>query len=277
MVLSVTWHSICSHNMTSYYVTNLQHISEEIKRVGLLIQLQVLKIRQKKEVVDGFQGLYVSDEEINSVLEDTYPANDEDQHIQTIIELIAELEQEIETKKVESMGRGITLTLPQLANIFSLTPFELNVILICMAPELDTKYERLYAYLHNDATKKQPSVDLALSLLCNSSEEKLYARQIFDAAAPLVKHLLIQFIEAPEEGKKTLLSKFIKLDDRIINYLLGFNLIDTKIEPFAELIQPQTDLEEVLLPEELKREIDGFINCRELTDGTKCFLQKHFV
>nr|QNO51022.1 ATP-dependent zinc metalloprotease FtsH [Methanosarcinales archaeon ANME-1 ERB6] len=275
MVLSVTGrsiYSICSHNMTSYYDTNLQHISEELKRVDLLIRLQVLKIRQKKEVVDGFQGLYVSEDEINTILDDTYTANDDDQHIQTLIERIAELEQEIEEKKVESLRRGITLTLPLLANIFGLTPLEIDVVLICMAPELDTKYERLYAYLHNDATKKQPSVDLALLLLCESAEEKLYARQIFDVSAPLVKYHILQFIEAPEEGKKTLLTRFIKVDDRIINYILGFNQIDTKIEPFAELIQPQTDLEAIFLPEELKREIDGIINCRELTDGTKCFL-----
>jgi SpoVK/Ycf46/Vps4 family AAA+-type ATPase len=258
--------------MTSYYNTNLQHISEELKRVDLLIQLQVLKIRHKKEVVDGFQGLYVSEDEINTILDDTYPANDEDQHIQTIIELIAELEQELEAKKVESLRRGITLNLPQLANIFGLTPLEIDVVLICMAPELDTKYERLYAYLHNDATKKQPSVGLILSLLCNSKEEKLYARQYFDASAPLVKHLLIPFIEAPEEGKKTLLTRFIKVDDRIVNYLLGFNLIDKKIEHFTELIRAQTDLDELQLPEEQKSEIEGLISRRELTDGTNCFL-----
>nr|CBH39166.1 conserved hypothetical protein, AAA ATPase family [uncultured archaeon] len=259
--------------MATYYETNLPYIGEELKRIDLLIQLHVLKIRSKKEVVDGFQALYVSEEEINTILDDTPPVNeDEDQHIQTIIERIAELEQEIEAKKVESLGRGITLTLPFLANSFGLTPFEIDVVLIGMAPELDTRYERLYAYLHNDATKKQPSVDLILSLLCNSKEEKLYARQIFDASAPLVKHHILQFIDAPEEGKKTLLSRFIKVDDRIINYLLGFNQIDTKIEPFTELIQPQTDLEAIFIPEELKREIDGIINCRELTDGTKCFL-----
>jgi DNA replication protein DnaC len=258
--------------MTNYYNTNLQHIGEELKRIDLLIQLHVLKIRCKKEVVDGFQGLYVSEEEINTILDDTHTATDEDQHIQTLIERIAELEQELETKKVESQRRGITLNLPQLANIFGLTPFELDVILICMAPELDTKYERLYAYLHNDATKKQPSIDLVLKLVCNSKEEKLYARQYFDASAPLVKHLLIQFIEAPEEGKKTLLTRFIKVEDRIINYLLGFNLIDKKIEPFTELIRARTDLDELQLPEEQKSKIEGLISRRELTDGTNCFL-----
>ena len=264
--------------MTTYYEDNMQHISEELKRIDLLIHLQILRIRQKKEVVDEFQGMYVSDEEINTILDDTYPANDDaDHHIQTLIEHIAELEPEIEAKKVESLGRGISLNLPLLANIFGLSPFEIDVVLICMAPELDTKYERLYAYLHNDATKKQPSVDQILKILnwlCNTNEEKLYARQYFDASAPLFKNQILQFIESPEEEKKSLLSRFIKVDDRIINYILGFNQMDTKIEPFAKLIQAQTDLEEILLPEELKKRIHSLIEHRERTGGELiCFLQ----
>jgi hypothetical protein len=87
--------------------------------------------------------------------------------------------------------------------------------------------------VHNDATKK-PIVDLISNLVYNSKEEKLYARQYFDASAPLVKHLLIQFIEAPEEGKKTLLTRFIKMDDRIVNYILGFNQIDAKREAMLQ-------------------------------------------
>ncbi len=87
--------------MTKYYHNNLQHIAEEIKRIDLLIHLHVLKIRCKKEVGDGFQGLYVSEEQINTILDDTHTATDEDPHIQTLIERIAELEPEIETKKVD--------------------------------------------------------------------------------------------------------------------------------------------------------------------------------
>jgi hypothetical protein len=50
--------------MTTHYNTNLQHISEELKRIDLMIPMHILKISQKKEVEDGFQGLYISDEEI---------------------------------------------------------------------------------------------------------------------------------------------------------------------------------------------------------------------
>ncbi len=263
--------------MTNYYETNMQYLSEELKRIDLLIHQQIQRIRQKKEVVDGFQEIYVSDGEIDSILGDTYPANDdEDQRIQALRGLIAEIETEIEEKKVESQRRGITLNLPLLANFFGLTPFEIDVILISMAPELDTKYERLYAYLQNDAIKKQPCVYLILDLLCNANDEKIYARQYFDAGAPLFKHHLLQFTEAPEE-EKSLLSRFIKVDDRIINYILGFEQIDTKIEPFTELIRPQADLEELLLLEEQKVRIYGLIKRWKITGGRRtCFLQGHY-
>jgi len=260
--------------MTHYYEDNLQYISEELKRIDLMIHLQVERIRQKKDVVDGFQGLYVSDEEIDSILEDTYPANDDNQHIQTLNSLIAEIETQIEEKVIESQEKGIALNLPLLAAIFGLTSFEIDAMLICMALELDTNYERLYAYLQNDATKKQPSVDLILGLLCNSSEDKIYARQYFYADAPLFKNQIIRFAEESEEEKKPLLSRFVKMDDRIINCVLGFNQIDAKIEPFTQLVLPQTDLEDVQLPEELKKRMYGLIKRWEGIGGRMtCFLQ----
>ena len=44
---------------------------------------------------------------------------------------------------------------------------EREVLVICLAAEVNLKYERLYAYLHDDVTKKRPTVDLVLRLLCS--------------------------------------------------------------------------------------------------------------
>jgi hypothetical protein len=51
---------------------------------------------------------------------------------------------------------------------FNLTDFDLDLVLIALAPEIDRRYERIYAYLQDDVTRKYPSVDLAFNLLCNS-------------------------------------------------------------------------------------------------------------
>ena len=225
-------------------------------------------------MVDGFGGLYISDDEVDSVLDKAHPADGDDQHIQALKGLIAEIGADIEEKTTESLRRGIPLSLPLLTYSACLTPLEIDVILICLAPELDAKYERLYAYLQNDATKKQPSVDLILSLLCNPGEGRIYARQYFHANAPLFENLILRFTEGLQEGEKPLISRIVKLDDRITDYILGFNQVDAKIKPFTQLMLPQTDLEDVKLPEELKNRAYNLIKHWERSGGgTTCLLQ----
>ena len=54
--------------MTNYYETNMQHISEELKRIDLMIYQQVLIIRQKNEDVNEFRGLHIlSKEKIDAI------------------------------------------------------------------------------------------------------------------------------------------------------------------------------------------------------------------
>ncbi len=261
--------------MTSYYETNLQHISEELKRIDLMLHLQILKIRLKNRVTNEFGGFCISDGEIDAILDldNTHPASEsDDPRIQALKRYISDIKLEIELKKEESQKKGIKLKLSSLAGIFNLTSFEVDIILIGMASELDTKYERLYAYLQNDATKRQPGVDLILNLLCSSSEEKVYARQYFYADSSLFKNKIVQFVE--DRVQRPLLSRFIRVDDRTINYLLGLSQIDEKIGFFSELTRIQTNLKEIQLSEELHRKILNFSTFWKKNGGKRtCFLQ----
>jgi hypothetical protein len=44
-----------------------------------------------------------------------------------------------------------------LQRTFNLSPFDLDAILIALAPEVDLRYERLYAYLQDDVSRRRPS------------------------------------------------------------------------------------------------------------------------
>ena len=63
--------------------------------------------------------------------------------------------------------QGTTLCLDELVRLFHLTPFDMDtlLILICLAPELDLRCERLYAYFQDDMTQKRPGVALVLKRL----------------------------------------------------------------------------------------------------------------
>ena len=76
-------------------------------------------------------------------------------------------------------GGGAELRLARLTWLFQLNAFEERCVLLCLAPEIDRRYEKLYAFLHDDVTRRAPTVGLMLELLCGTREEALAARQLF--------------------------------------------------------------------------------------------------
>lgn len=241
------------------YTTSLQHILAELERIDLLIQLQLWRLQQLQSTDEQYQGLYISEQELETILTKpiglpswvtTTPLPTDE--FQTAFD---QLTADIAKRKAASTKHGITLRLDELTRNFQLTPVDLEVLLICLAPELDLRYERLYAYLQSDVTKKRPSVELVLNLLYpyfKTVEAKLAARQRFIPSAPLLKHHLLK---VSDDFKLPLLSKSLKLDDRIANYLLNVDEIDSRLQLYTTYKIPQIKLEDLLLPVEVKQRL----------------------
>ncbi len=240
------------------YKNNLEHILEELNRIDTIIRLYYEKSKADHiESSQGFQGLYISEDEINAILqtpsfESKAYARSPREH-----EKIEKITREINTKKAESIKQGTGLRLHILSELFHLQPFEIDALLVCLAPELDMRYEKLYSYFQNDVTRKRPSVDLVIKLLCYSTEERLWARDIFSQDATLIKNRLVYLIG---EEQVPLLSKFLKVDDRIINFLLGENAIDQRIRNFSAIIKPQKSFQDLILPEDTITTFKNLIN-----------------
>lgn len=94
-------------------------------------------------------------------------------------------------------------------------------MLIALAPEIDLRYDRLYAYLQDDFTSKGSSVDLALNWLCPSPEAKLLQRINFAPDVLLIKYGLLLLIPEHHQVKPPILSYYLKLDDQMIHFLLN--------------------------------------------------------
>ena len=107
----------------------------------------------------------------------------------------------------------------KIGRVFGLTPFDLGIVLIALAPEFDLKYERIYAYLQDDVSRRRPSVDLVLNLLCRSAVEKLARRAHFAPDAPLVLSRLLR-LSSEQPLQPPLLSCLIRLDEQIVRFLL---------------------------------------------------------
>ena len=129
----------------------------------------------------------------------------------------------------------------------ALSTFDLLIVVIALAPELDRRYEQMYAYLQGDRRYKRPTVDLALHLLCATPTEKLNHRVHFASDAPLIKQEILHLVAGLETSKPTILGRELHLDDQIISLLLSQTGLDSRLIGCGKLLQPQVSLENLSL------------------------------
>jgi SpoVK/Ycf46/Vps4 family AAA+-type ATPase len=244
---------------TMGYESSLDYLVAELERIDLKLRLQVLKMRSQYDhsADEEFRGLYISEEDIDDILTTTASFrrtsyNPTDASFEPLEEKLRQAELEIQKRKAESLQQGLMLRLEQLRQMFCLTPFELDALLICLLPELDLRYEKLYAYLQDDVTKKRPTTGLVLDILCSSFEERLAARRCFDPQAPLIEHRFLRLPDDVLAGATSQLGRPLKVDERITAYLLGWDQLDAHLLPFVQIVLPQIEFEKVVLDEDVK-------------------------
>ncbi|TFG89789.1 MAG: ATP-binding protein, partial [Candidatus Atribacteria bacterium] len=208
------------------------------------------------ERADSFQGLFISDNEINTIL-NTHPYSTEF-YTDKDFEKIDVLVEEIGLKKLKTIREGSILRLHTLSELFHLTPFEIDALLICLAPELDLRYEKLYSYLQDDVTRKRPTVDLVMRLLCHSLDDKFKARNYFSTSAPLFRNHILLFTG---DDQLPMLSRSLRIDERITGFLLGTDIIDQELRKFTDFIEPGKSFNDIILVQDQKQIFTGLLSC----------------
>jgi ATPase family associated with various cellular activities (AAA) len=225
----------------SVFASSLQHLLAELERIDLLIAAEVARARRLHMDDEQFRGLYISETEVDLLLRQpagqprwagTAPAPLEHQST------LDELRRRNAQRREQSVHRGIELRLERLEQIFGLDPFEIDALLVCLAVEMDLRYEKLYAYLQDDVTKKRPSVGLVLNLLAPTIEAGFDARRYFSAEAALFRHHLLTLFDDPAQPHPPLLARSLGVDPRIVRYLLNSDALDERIRSLSTLIDP---------------------------------------
>lgn len=193
---------------------------------------------------DVYRGLYIPDVEADLLLAETPLLPDD---LLAERRSLAILRDEIEEQAVTAERAGVDLPLLRVRRLFELSAFETDVLLLALAPELDLGFERLYAYIQDDVTRKRPAVDLALRLFCADPGTRAAARAAFAPEASLRRHRLIQLVE---DGQRhpPLLARFVKLDERIVAELLAQPAVDPLLASFVVVTYPRRSADELVLP-----------------------------
>jgi SpoVK/Ycf46/Vps4 family AAA+-type ATPase len=214
-----------------------------LRRLDHLLEKAVTSVQAvygPQAAADPFRGLHISQEEVEQLLT----------RLPGVPTLYIEEETPVEAQLETSSG---VRPLAWLARELALSSFDLDLIVIALAPELDLRYERIYAYLQDDVSRRRPSVDLALNLLCPTVEARLMRRTHFGAQAPLIRHGLLHLIPDPNQVQPPLLSHYLKLDEEVMRLLLSQKDLDPRVSPFCQLVKPSLSLDKVVLDQEVRQ------------------------
>ena len=228
----------------------LHDLISALHRLDCLLERATAKAQEMfgpEAATDRYRGLYISEAEVERLLarEPGAPTLCSDDQL---------TEEPLSDSTTDDSSR-----LAWLQRDYGLSLFDLDLILIALAPELDRRYERLYAYLQDHVSCRRPSVDLALNLLCPEAITRIQRRNHFNPDAPLIQHGLLHLIPDSDDSHTSLLAHTLKLDEQIIRFLLHQTSLDARLVPFCQWVVSSKSIDGLSLDVKLKQMMPGLV------------------
>ena len=155
----------------------LQHLQSALAQIDDLIRAAVTRAGAAgQDPTDALRGLVISQDEVETYLNQSG---------------LAGLWPDSEALPLPDLPLDTATPFGRLRVAFRLTAIDGIILLLCLAPELDRRYERLYAYLQDDVSQRRPTVNLMMNLLGESVAGRFAVWDRLSADAPLRKHHLI--------------------------------------------------------------------------------------
>jgi len=136
---------------------------------------------------------------------------------------IAQLESEMKALEDGNPPPGLIALRQQLG----LSKFEMEILALCAALELDTRVAGLCASAQDDSQRPYPTFALALALFDDPA---------WEALSPDRPLRYWRLIEINQPGAQPLTSSALRADERIVSYLKGLNTLDDRLATFVSPI-----------------------------------------
>jgi hypothetical protein len=204
---------------------NLTYLLARAARVEARVRSLVADRRAQDPAPDDpFRGLYLTDEAVDRLLDPDI--------VDTVTPVAVVGDADLEADAARLEGEGHIIRLRRLAGTADLSELDVELLLIALLPDLDHRFERLYAYLNDDVTRRRASVGLALQLAAMSPMAAA-ARGRLEPSRPLVARGLLLV----EDADRPFLTRGLRVPDRVAAHLLGDDAPDPAVVPlFDEVV-----------------------------------------
>ncbi|MEO7009471.1 MAG: hypothetical protein ABI156_10015, partial [Caldimonas sp.] len=198
-------------------------LDTEFARLDRRIARAIARLRARYELsLDEFRGLYISDAQVDDLLAargdrvDTDPSIDE--------------------SPLRAATEFADTPWSRLSQALGLDDDARNLVLLALAPEVDAKYESLFAYLNNDVARRMPTTELATRLFGASRSHCTAIRGALAPDAPLLRHGVLEFATGGRDLPRA--QRGFRLAAPLADWLQGLPWSDERLRNLATFTLP---------------------------------------
>ena len=205
-----------------------QAFARELARLDARLHREILRLRARYELtLDEFRGLYVSDAQVDELLR-SIAALAAGDTLLAAEAAVALADAELTAESVEDTPWNY------LCERLELSRLECDLLLAVLAPELDPKYETLFAYLNNDVTRRWPTVELAGRLFALDKAELTELRGIISPGHRLMTLGLIEHGMRDDDQPRS--RRALRVAAPLADWLLGLPYCDERLVGAVRLV-----------------------------------------
>jgi ATPase family associated with various cellular activities (AAA)/Winged helix domain, variant len=194
-------------------------LTEALERLDTRLHREIRRLRTRATLsLDELRGLYISDEHVERLLAASGDGG-----------AGADAEGPSPAAALAGDARW-----QHVSAAFELGEFDLDVLLLALAREIDAKYDTLFGYLNDDVTRKWPTRALVLRLCAADEATRRMLRGRLGERAPLLSAGLIRVLESAEHP--SWLASGLVLPPLVSHYLLGLDDVDRHVPPVIETL-----------------------------------------
>ena len=219
---------------------DLEALVPEMARLDAFIEAEMRRMRARYELsLDEFHGLYISDDRVEALLRTQPP-------------VAPAAAPDISAPRASDRSSRWH----QLADAVPLDDDERDLLLVCLAPEIDSKYETLYAYLNDDVTKRWPTPELAIRLFSRSVDHRARLRGCLLPAAPL---LAVGAVDMPSLRDEPRGKRLLRIARPLADWVQGLAYADERLIGVARFGAFDAVIPDAALPAAARAVLNGLV------------------